>query len=103
MKNERWMLAWARLLPLLLASKQWTLAAWLIHMDHICQLYEYYKASNKGSEHLGTYYEDRIRWHWHRQCEFGRVVDLEAEASNTNEKSWTSARHYWNQPYKPQD
>ena len=77
------MLAWARLLPALLASKQWTLVAWLIHLDHICQLYEYYKASNKGSEHLVTYYEGRIRWHWHRQCDSGRFVDLEAEAGQT--------------------
>ena len=84
-KKEHWMIAWARLLPALLASGQWTLVAWLVHMDHICHLYEYYKTSNKGSELLVTLYEDRIRFYWHKVCESGRKVDLEVEAGKIHE------------------
>ena len=84
-KKEQWMVTWIRLLPALLASEQWTLVAWMVHTDHICRLYEYYKTSNKGSELLVTLYEDRIRHHWHSICELGRTVDLEVEAGKTNE------------------
>ena len=84
-KKEQWMITWIRLLPALLASEQWTLVAWMVHTDHICRLYEYYKTSNKGSELLVTLYEDRIRHHWHRICELGHTVDLEVEAGKTNE------------------
>ena len=71
----------------LFASGQWTLVAWLIHMDHICNLYEYYKSFGKGSEYLVTMYEDRLRHHWHKQCESGRGITLEVEAGKTNEAS----------------
>ena len=66
-KKEHWMITCARLLPALLVSKQLTLVAWLIHMDHICHLSEYYKSFGKGSEYLVTMYEDRLRNHWHKR------------------------------------
>ena len=66
-----------------IGSKQWSFAAWLIHFDQICKLYELNK--NKGSEHLITYYEDRFRCHLHRLCESGRIVDLETECGKINE------------------
>ena len=84
MKKEHWMIVWARRLPALLVSTQWTLVAWLVHMDHIAHLYEYYKSSNKGSEFLVTMYEDRIIFHWHKRCEAGREVYLEVEAGMTH-------------------
>ena len=79
-KKKHWMITWARLLPALLVSKQWTLVAWLIHMDHICHLHEYYKSFSKGSEFLVTMYEDRLRHHWHKHCESGRRINMEVEA-----------------------
>ena len=60
-------------------------------MDHICHLYEYYKSSGKGSEYLVTMYEDHLRHHWHKQCESGRRINSEVEASKTNEQSLTIA------------
>ena len=84
-KKEQWMVTWIRLLPALLASEQWTLVAWLVHTDHICRLYEYYRTSNKGSELLITLYEDRVRHHWHTFCELGQTVVLEVEAGKLNE------------------
>ena len=74
-----------RILPALLSSEQWTLVAWLVHTDHICRLYEQYRASNKGSELLITLYEDRVRHHWHKICEHGQTVVLEVEAGKLNE------------------
>ena len=91
-KKEHWLIIWRRVLPIILASGQWTLVAWMVHADHICRLYEYYKSSNKGSELLVTLYEDRIRHHWHRICELGQKVDLEVEAGKTHENIMDECR-----------
>ena len=86
------MITWVRLLPALLVSRQWTLAAWMVHMDNICYVYAYYKTSGKGSEFLVTLYEDRIRHHWSKQCESGTIVNLELEATKTNKEVMESCR-----------
>ena len=75
------MLAWARILPILLASGQWSLKAWMVHLDHICKLYELNK---NGSDYLITLYEDRLRKQFHDRCARGDTVDLVAECGVTN-------------------
>ena len=82
-KREHWMLAWTRILPALLASRQWTLVAWMVHLDHICKLYELNK--NRGNDYLVTFYEDRLRRHFHDRCARGEAIDLVAECGKTNE------------------
>ena len=82
-KREHWMLAWTRILPALLASRQWTLVAWMVHLDHICKLYELNK--NRGNDYLVTLYEDRLRRHFHDRCARGEAIDLVAECGKTNE------------------
>ena len=79
--RDHWMLAWARILPILLASGQWSLVAWVVHLDHICKLYELNK---NGSDYLITFYEDRLRKQFHDRCARGDTVDLVAECGVTN-------------------
>ena len=54
----------------------------MIHMDHICKLYELNK--NSGSDYLIKLYEDRIRKHLHDRCARGEVIILETECGMTN-------------------
>ena len=72
--DKHWIIAWTRALPILVSSGQWTLVAWLVHLNHICKLYENNK--DAGNDHLITWYEDRIRKHWSDRCARGDMVDL---------------------------
>ena len=81
-KKEHWILAWTRILPALLASHQWTLVAWMIHLDHICKLYELNKSI--GSDYLITLYEDQLRKHFHDRCQRGERINLATECGILN-------------------
>ena len=81
-KKEHWILAWTRILPALLASHQWTLVAWMIHLDHICKLYELNKSI--GSDYLITLYEDQLRKHFHDRCQRGERINLATECGTLN-------------------
>ena len=84
MKKEHWMLAWTRVLPLLLASRQWTFVEWMVHYDQICKLFELNQG--QGGDYLIVYYEDRLRKELSDRCAKGNRINLAEACRKTNEQ-----------------
>ena len=54
----------------------------MIHLDHICKLYELNKSI--GSDYLITLYEDQLRKHFHDRCQRGERINLATECGIFN-------------------